>query len=90
MGGSEQWSTIYALAQEVDFDQEQGGGGGGAGKKLRAWKNFRTPCPLQGLVAKKKNRRTKIVRNFFLLDNKLYIFDGGCTKLVNVLFAQCM
>ena len=22
MGGSEQWSTIYALAQEVDFDQE--------------------------------------------------------------------
>ena len=23
MRGSEQWSTIYALAQEVDFDQEQ-------------------------------------------------------------------
>ena len=22
MGGSEQWSTIYSLAQEVDFDQE--------------------------------------------------------------------
>ena len=22
MGGSEQWSTIYAMAQEVDFDQE--------------------------------------------------------------------
>ena len=22
MGGSEQWSTIYVLAQEVDFDQE--------------------------------------------------------------------
>ena len=22
MGGSEQWSMIYALAQQVDFDQE--------------------------------------------------------------------
>ena len=55
-------------------------------KNFAPRKNFSTPSPLQGLAAK-KNYRTKIVSfgNVFLLDNKLYNFGSGCTKLVNVL-----
>ena len=48
-------------------------------------KFFHTPSPLQGLVAKKKRCTNTVAFVIFsLLDNKLYNFGSGCTKLVIV------
>ena len=82
--------TISApVPRVVSCRMTKRGDQGGGGKKLHVWKkiSYPLPPPPSRGWSRKKNCRTKAVAFgiCFLLDNKLYNFGSGCTKLVNVL-----